>query len=94
MLAVGLSYIAFIMLRNFMILLMLIILFFFSSFHEFAYDHICFCVYVYLWIYLSHVRENIWPLSFWTWLTLLNMMSSNCIHLPSDHMVSLFLMCE
>jgi hypothetical protein len=28
------------------------------------------------------------PLSFCTWLTSLNMMSSNCIHLSSNHMVS------
>jgi hypothetical protein len=54
-------------------------------------------VFVYMlifWIYLPHMRENMWPLSFWTWLTSLNMMSSNCIHLHSDHMVSFFLMAE
>jgi hypothetical protein len=45
------------------------------------------------WIYLPHMRENMWTLSFWAWLTSLNMMSSNCIHLDSNHM-SLFLMAE
>jgi hypothetical protein len=25
------------------------------------------------WSYLSHIRANMWCLSFWTWLTLLNM---------------------
>jgi hypothetical protein len=54
---------------------------------EFVYDHACFCVYVYLWIYLPHVRENMWPLSFSAWITSLNVMSSNCIHLPSNHVI-------
>jgi hypothetical protein len=42
------------------------------------------------WIYLPHMAENMWLFSFWAWLTSLNMMSFNCIHLPSSHM-SLFL---
>jgi hypothetical protein len=47
-------------------------------------------VYMFIfWIYLPHMRENMWPLFFWTWLTSLNIMSSNCIYLPSDHMVSI-----
>jgi hypothetical protein len=46
------------------------------------------------WIYLPHMRENICPLSFSTWFTLLNTMSSNCIHLPSNHVVSFFFMAE
>jgi hypothetical protein len=53
-------------------------------------------VFVYMfvfWIYLPHMRENMWPLSLWTWLTSLNMMSSSCIHLPSNYL-SLFLMSE
>jgi hypothetical protein len=37
-------------------------------------------------ICLPHMRENMQPLSFWAWLTSLNMMSSDCIHLPSNHM--------
>jgi hypothetical protein len=41
-----------------------------------------FCVYLYLWI-CSHMRENMWLLCFWAWLTSLSMMSSNCIPLPS-----------
>jgi hypothetical protein len=55
---------------------------------ELVYDHACFCVYVYLWIYLPHMRENMQLLCFWSWLTSLNMMPSNCIHLPSNHMSS------
>jgi hypothetical protein len=47
---------------------------------EFVYNHACFCVYVYLWIYLPCTKENIWLLCFWSWLTSLNMMSSNCIY--------------
>jgi hypothetical protein len=57
---------------------------------EFVYDRACFCIYFYLWIYLPHMRENIQFLCFWAWFTSLNMMSSNCIHLPSNYM-SLFL---
>jgi hypothetical protein len=62
------------------------------STYEFVYNHVCFCAYVYLWIYLPHMRESMQPLSFWAWITSLNMMSSNCIHLPSNHMS--FLMTE
>jgi hypothetical protein len=29
------------------------------------------------WICLPHMRDNMWSLSFWTWLTSLNTMSSN-----------------
>jgi hypothetical protein len=57
---------------------------------EFVYDHVCFCVYVYLWIYLPHMRENMRLLCFWSWLISFNMMSSNCIYLPSN-LMSLFL---
>jgi hypothetical protein len=42
-------------------------------------------VFVYIftfWICLPHMRESMWPLSFWACLTTLNMMFSNCIHLP------------
>jgi hypothetical protein len=49
---------------------------------EFVYDHACFCIYVFLWIYLAHMRENMYLLCFWSLLTSLNM-SSNCIHLSS-----------
>jgi hypothetical protein len=76
-----------------------IILFFFPSFlkfhrvvsllqtypiHELAYYHACFCIHVYFWIYLPCMRKIMWTLSFWAWLTSLNIMSSNCIHLPSN----------
>jgi hypothetical protein len=56
----------------------------------FVYDHACFCVYVYLWICPPRMRENMHLSCFWSWLTSLNMMSSSCIHLPSNPM-SLFL---
>jgi hypothetical protein len=42
------------------------------------------------WIYCSHMRENMQLVSFWAWLTSFNIMFSNCIHLPLNHMVSLF----
>jgi hypothetical protein len=54
------------------------------------------CIFVYIFIfcfYLPHRRENMQLLSFWAWLTSLSMMSSNSIHLPSNHM-SLFPMAE
>jgi hypothetical protein len=60
---------------------------------EFVHDHVWFWVYVYLWIYLPCMRENMWLLCSWSWLTSLNMMSSNCIHLPSNYRL-LFLMTE
>jgi hypothetical protein len=59
----------------------------------FVYDLASFCVYVYLRIYLPHIRENIQLLCFWSWLTSFNMMPSSCIHLPSNHM-PLLLMAE
>jgi hypothetical protein len=57
---------------------------------EFVHDHACFCVYVYVWICLPCMRENMQPLCFWAWLTSLTMISSNCTHLPSN-LMSLFL---
>jgi hypothetical protein len=59
---------------------------------EFVYDHACF-VYVYLWIYLPHTRENMHLLCFWSRLTSLSVMFSTCIHLSSNP-VSLFLVAE
>jgi hypothetical protein len=42
-------------------------------------------VYIFIiWTYLPHIRENMQLLSFWVWLTSLNMMSSNYIHLLSN----------
>jgi hypothetical protein len=61
------------------ILLMLVILFSFFSFpefhrvvpllqtcsiSEFVYDHVCFCVHIYLWIYLLCMRENMCLLAY------------------------------
>jgi hypothetical protein len=43
-----------------------------------VHDHAWFCVYVYLWIYLPHMWENMRLLSFWTWLT-----SLTCLPIPS-----------
>jgi hypothetical protein len=61
------------------------------STYEFVYDDTYFCVYIYL-LGLSP-RENTWPFSFWAWFALLNMVSSTCTHLPSNHML-LFLTAE
>jgi hypothetical protein len=58
---------------------------------EFVYDHACFCAYVYLLDLSSMYERKTWSLCFWAWLTLLSMMSSSYIHLPSNHM-SLLLM--
>jgi hypothetical protein len=58
-----------------------------SSTSEFVYNHACFCIAVYLWIYLPCMRENMQLLCFLSWLTSVNMMYSNCIHLPSDHIL-------
>jgi hypothetical protein len=57
---------------------------------EFVY-YACFCVYVYIWISHPCMRENMQFLCFWSWLTSLNMMSSNCIHLLSNHMSLIFM---
>jgi hypothetical protein len=46
------------------------------------------CMFI-LWIYLPHMIENMALLCFWSWLTSLNVMSSNYIPVPSNHM-SLF----
>jgi hypothetical protein len=54
---------------------------------EFACDHACSCIYVYLWIYLPHMRENILVLCIWSCLTSLSMISSNCIYLSSNPQV-------
>jgi hypothetical protein len=56
------------------------------STYEFVYEHTCFCIYVYLLDLFSMHEENMWSLSFWAWLTSLNITSSNCIHFPSNHL--------
>jgi hypothetical protein len=50
-----------------------------------------YCLHLY-WAYNPHMRENMWPLTFWTWLTLLKMMFSSSIHLPANDKISFFLM--
>jgi hypothetical protein len=52
--------------------------------------YICIIVFVF-WICLLHVREKMEPLSFWIWLTLLNMMISISIHLPAKWYNFIFL---
>jgi hypothetical protein len=36
------------------------------------------------WVYNVHVRENMWFLVFWAWLTSLKRMSSSAIHLLAN----------
>jgi hypothetical protein len=63
--------------------------------HKNVYMTIFGFVYMFIfWLYLVHMRKNMQSFSFWTWLISLNMMSSNFIHLPSNHTVSFFLMAE
>jgi hypothetical protein len=50
-------------------------------------------IYLY-WVYIPHMRENMRPLAFWTWLTSLKMMLSGSIHLPADNKISSFFMAE
>jgi hypothetical protein len=83
----------------------LMILFFFPSFpkfhrvvpllqtcstFEFINDHAFFVYMLIFWMYLPYMKENIWFLFFWDWITSLNMMSSNCIHLSSNHVIILY----
>jgi hypothetical protein len=54
-----------------------------SSMEQFYYDKHILHLSLYMfffWIYLPRMRENMWPLCFWSWLTSLNIMPSNCIH--------------
>jgi hypothetical protein len=52
-------------------------------------------VFVYMFVFRSiiHIWEKTWPLCFWAWLTSLTM-SYSCTPLPSNYMVSLFLLAE
>jgi hypothetical protein len=43
-----------------------------------------------LWVYNLHMRENMWFLAFWPWLTLLKMMFSSSIHLFASDKISFF----
>jgi hypothetical protein len=56
------------------------------STYEFVYDNNSFCVYVYLLDLSSMYERKYVAFVFLYWLTSLNMMSSNCIHLLSNHM--------
>jgi hypothetical protein len=58
---------------------------------EFVYDHDFLCVYVYLLDLSSMYERKYVAFVFLYWLTSLNMMSSNCIHLLSNHMSLLLL---
>jgi hypothetical protein len=60
---------------------------------EFVHEKLVFVYRFNLWIYLPRVTENKQLLHFWSWLTSLTMMSSSCIHLPSNTM-PLFLLAE
>jgi hypothetical protein len=59
--------------------------------------HVCsmiMIVFVYTFIigiYLPYMRENMWSLSFWTWLISLNMTTFSFIHLPINITISFFL---
>jgi hypothetical protein len=63
------------------------------STYKYVYDHVCFCVYIF-WIYLTHIGENMWLLSFWICLTSLNMISSNSIHFLENSVISFFFMAQ
>jgi hypothetical protein len=60
---------------------------------SFVHEKLVFVYRFNLWIYLPRVTENKQLLHFWSWLTSLTMMSSSCIHLPSNTM-PLFLLAE
>jgi hypothetical protein len=42
------------------------------STYKFIYDDLCFVYMFIFWVYLPHMRENMQPLSFWAWLTSIN----------------------
>jgi hypothetical protein len=46
------------------------------------------------WIYLPHVRENMWSSFFWTWLTLLGVIIPSSIHLSANDVISFFFVAE
>jgi hypothetical protein len=60
-----------------------------SSTFEFVYDHACFYMYIYLWICLPHMRENMHLLCFWSWLTSLTMISFASIYCQITYHYSL-----
>jgi hypothetical protein len=46
------------------------------------------------WVYNTHMRENMWFLAFWDWLTSLKMMLSSSIHLLANDKISFFFVTE
>jgi hypothetical protein len=67
----------------------------------YIYIHVYICIYMIMfvfgytllfWVYIPHTRENIQPLSFWTWLILLNMIILSSTHLPANNKMSFFFM--
>jgi hypothetical protein len=56
------------------------------SISEFVYVHACFCTYVYLWICLLFMRENMHLLCFWSCLISLSIIFSSWIHSTSNLM--------
>jgi hypothetical protein len=41
-------------------------------------------IFAWIWLYILYMRENMWPLAFWTWLTSVKMMASSSIHLSTN----------
>jgi hypothetical protein len=66
---------------------------FYLSLYICTYDHVFMYIFIF-YVYLPHMRENIWPLSLWNWLTFLIMMVSSYIHSPADGILSFFSMVE
>jgi hypothetical protein len=49
-----------------------------------TYFYVCIILLVFVLAYITHIRENMCPLAFWTWLTSLKMMFPSSIHLPAN----------
>jgi hypothetical protein len=45
-------------------------------------------------VYIPHMRENMWLLAFWTWLTSLKLMLFSSIHLSTNDKISFFYVAE
>jgi hypothetical protein len=46
--------------------------------------YVCMILLVFVWAYIPHMRENMSPLAFWTWLTSFKMIFFSSIHLPAN----------
>jgi hypothetical protein len=64
----------------------------FSTCFLYIYMYIWYCLYLYL-AYITYMRENMWPLAFWIWLTSLEMFFSS-IHLLANNKISFFFIIE